>query len=167
MRLCPTHGLCCQRSELWTAIMCCMLYYFYIQNEYFGRVSQHSHVFCMFLFYLCKCVNVLVLVSKLALCCQARTLVNWVESWLCRWSICVVILHIPVLKHDWLSRFKITRVATSKLMFRKQTNGKQDLIIILTVSFIQLCNERLDVTNYIIHLPVSEHGIYQYNIWKH
>jgi len=33
---------------------------------------------------------VLVLVSELALCCQACTLVNWVGSWLCRWSICVI-----------------------------------------------------------------------------
>jgi hypothetical protein len=39
-----------------------MLYYFYIQNEYFGKVNQHSHIFCMFLFYVCSCVNAVVLV---------------------------------------------------------------------------------------------------------
>jgi hypothetical protein len=122
MRLCPAHGHCCQRSELRTAFMCCM--YFYIQNEYFGRASQHSHIFCIFfLFYLCNSVNVLVLVSELALCCQACTLVNWVGSWLCRSSICVIFLHIPVIKHDWLSQFKITsgqvKVNVSKIDHRE------------------------------------------------
>lgn len=108
----------------------------------------------------------LVLVSKLALCCQASTLVNCVESWLCRWSMCVILLRIPVIKHDydWLSHFKITIGHVKVNFFENRPLGKQDLIIILTVSFIQLYTERLDPTNFIIHLPVSEHGIHQYNI---